>query len=102
MPFPPTFFHTFLESCEQHRDNTAFIYRVGEDEFKVTYEKFFEDVLLLARAFKDNKVRKGDKVFILSDNRYSWIVTDLALQSLGAVSVPVSYTHLTLPTKRIV
>jgi len=88
MPFPPTFFHTFLESCEQHRDNTAFIYRVGEDEFKVTYEKFFEDVLLLARAFKDNKVRKGDKVFILSDNRYSWIVTDLALQSLGAVSVP--------------
>jgi long-chain acyl-CoA synthetase len=88
MPFPPTFFHTFLESCEQHRNNTAFIYRVGEDEFKVTYEKFFEDVLLLARAFKDNKVRKGDKVFILSDNRYSWIVTDLALQSLGAVSVP--------------
>ena len=88
MPFPPTFFHTFLESCEQHRDNTAFIYRVGEDEFKVTYEKFFEDVLLLARAFKDNKVRKGDKVFILSDNRYSWIVTDLALQALGAVSVP--------------
>jgi long-chain acyl-CoA synthetase len=88
MPFPPTFFHTFLESCEQHRNNTAFIYRVGEDEFKVTYEKFFEDVLILARAFKDNKVRKGDKVFILSDNRYSWIVTDLALQSLGAVSVP--------------
>lgn len=88
MPFPPTFFHAFLESCEQHRDNTAFIYRVGEDEFKVTYEKFFEDVLLLARAFKDSKVRKGDKVFILSDNRYSWIVTDLALQALGAVSVP--------------
>lgn len=88
MPFPPTFFHTFLESCEQHRENTAFIYRVGEDEFKVTYEKFFEDVLLLARAFKDSKVRKGDKVFFLSDNRYSWIVTDLALQALGAVSVP--------------
>lgn len=88
MPFPPTFFHTFLESCAQHRDNTAFVYRVGEDELKVTYEKFFEDVLILARAFKDNKVRKGDKVFILSDNRYSWIVTDLALQALGAVSVP--------------
>lgn len=88
MPFPPTFFHTFLESCQQYRDNTAFIYRVGEDEFKVSYEKFFEDVLILAKAFKDSKVRKGDKVFILSDNRYSWIVTDMALQALGAVSVP--------------
>lgn len=88
MAFAPTFFHTFLESCDQHRDNLAFIYRVGEDEFRVTYEKFFEDVLILAKAFKDNKVRKGDKVFLLSDNRYSWIVTDLALQALGAVSVP--------------
>jgi len=88
MAFAPTFFHTFLESCDQHRTNIAFIYRVGEDEFRVTYEKFFEDVLILAKAFKDSKVRKGDKVFLLSDNRYSWIVTDLALQALGAVSVP--------------
>jgi long-chain acyl-CoA synthetase len=88
MAFPPTLFHTFLESCSAFRDNLAFIYRVGEDEYRVTYEKFFEDVLILARAFKDNKVRRGDKVFLLSDNRYSWIVTDMALQALGAVSVP--------------
>lgn len=84
----PTFFHAFLESCSRHAKNTAFIYRVGEDEFRVTYEKFFEDVLLLARAFKAQKIRRGDKVFFLSDNRYAWIVTDLALQALGAVSVP--------------
>lgn len=76
------------ESCERHKDNLAFIYRVGEDELRVTYEKFFEDVLILARAFKAKKIRKGDKVFFLSDNRYAWIVTDLALQALGAVSVP--------------
>jgi long-chain acyl-CoA synthetase len=88
MAFAPTFFHTFLESCSTYRDNLAFIYRVGEDEYRVTFEKFFEDVLILSRAFKDNKIRRGDKVFLLSDNRYSWIVTDLALQALGAVSVP--------------
>ena len=88
MAFPPTYFHAFLETCSVHRDNLAFIYRVGEDEFRVTYEKFFEDVLILARAFKANKVRRGDKIFLLSDNRYAWIVTDMALQALGAVSVP--------------
>jgi long-chain acyl-CoA synthetase len=88
MAFAPTYFHTFLETCDAHKDRLAFIYRVGEDEFRVTYEKFFEDVLILARAFKANKVRRGDKVFLLSDNRYAWIVTDLALQALGAVSVP--------------
>lgn len=88
MACAPTLFHTFLESCATYRNNIAFIYRVGEDEFRVTYEKFFEDVLILARAFKANKVRRGDKVFLLSDNRYAWIVTDMALQALGAVSVP--------------
>lgn len=88
MPSTPTLFHTFLESCANHRDNLAFIYRVGEDEQRVTYEKFFEDVLLLARSFKAAKIHRGDKVFLLSDNRYAWIVTDMALQALGAVSVP--------------
>jgi long-chain acyl-CoA synthetase len=88
MAFAPTYFHTFLETCAAHKDNLAFIYRVGEDEFRVSYEKFFEDVLILARAFKANKVRRGDKIFLLSDNRYAWIVTDMALQALGAVSVP--------------
>jgi len=84
----PTYFHAFLDTCARHKDNLAFIYRAGEDEFRVTYEKFFEDVLILAKAFRNKKIRQGDKVFLLSDNRYSWIVTDLALQSLGAVSVP--------------
>ncbi|MBK1673413.1 long-chain fatty acid--CoA ligase [Ectothiorhodospira shaposhnikovii] len=84
----PTLFHTFLNSCEQFNNRLAFIYRVGEEEFQVTYEKLFEDVLLLARAFKAARIRRGDKVFLLSDNRYAWIVTDMALQSLGAVSVP--------------
>ncbi|NCD25826.1 MAG: long-chain fatty acid--CoA ligase [Deltaproteobacteria bacterium] len=88
MPVALTFFQTFLDSCTTHRHNTAFIYRIGDSEFQVTYEKFFEDVLVLARAFKSKKIRKGDVVFFLSDNRYSWIVTDLALQALGAVSVP--------------
>lgn len=88
MPSAPTVFHTFLESCAAYRNNPAFIYRAGKDEQLVTYEKFFEDVLLLARGFKTAKIRRGDKVFLLSDNRYAWIVTDMALQSLGAVSVP--------------
>lgn len=88
MDFPPTLFHTFLKSCSKFKDHQAFIYHIGEDEMRVTYEKFFEDVLLLAKAFKGHKVKRGDKIFLLSDNRYSWIVTDMALQALGAISVP--------------
>jgi len=54
----------------------------------VSYQKLFEDVMLLARAFEKKGVSAGDRVMLLSDNRYGWIVSDLAIISLAAVTVP--------------
>jgi len=81
-------FQMFLGSYYKCKDKIAFIYRVGEEKFYVTYQKLYDDVLILSNALKDKGVGKGEKVLFLSDNRYEWIVTDLALISLGAISVP--------------
>jgi len=83
-----TLFDMLLNSSQKYADCTAFIYRSGNTELKVSYEKLFDDALILAKAFKSHKVRKGSKVMLLSDNRYAWIVTDFALLSLGAISIP--------------
>lgn len=83
-----TIFNMLVNSSTRFRDNTAYIYRSGEEEHHVSYAKLFEDVLLLSRAFRRRGIVKGDKVMVLSDNRYAWIVTDLAIMSLGAVNVP--------------
>lgn len=83
-----TLFDVLMNSCSQYRDNVAYIYRVGDEEVSVTYGKLFEDVLLLSRAFEKRGMRSGEKVMFLSDNRYAWIVTDLAIMSLGAITVP--------------
>lgn len=83
-----TLFHMFLDVYENNKNNLAFIYRVLDNEFKITYEKLFEDVLLLSREFATKKVSKNSKVMFLCDNRYEWMVTDLALISLGAISIP--------------
>lgn len=88
MSFGPTLFHMFIKSYKAFREKSAFIYRTNSKEFTVTYEKLFEDSLLLARAFKSKGITKGTKVLLLSNNRYEWIVSDLALISLGAISVP--------------
>jgi len=77
-----------LRAHREYPENEAFIYRANDEEHVVTYRKFFEDVLLLARAFAEKKIGKGTKVLFLSDNRYAWIVTDFALIALGAISVP--------------
>ncbi|MCP3176705.1 AMP-binding protein [Desulfuromonas sp. KJ2020] len=85
---PTTLFDVLIQSYRQFPQRTAFIYRAAGEEFAVTYEKLFDDVLLLARAFGEKKIGHGSKVMLLSDNRYGWMVTDLALISLGAISVP--------------
>lgn len=77
-----------MDVCLIHAERPAFVYRVGKAEFTVDYAKLREDVILLARSLAERKVGSGSKVLLLSDNRYGWMVTDLALMSLGAVSVP--------------
>lgn len=83
-----TLFTFFVNSVGKYSTNNAYIYNVGDVEHLVTYAKLFEDVLLLAKSFQRQGMSSGDKAMVLSDNRYAWIVTDLALMSFGAVNVP--------------
>ncbi|MFK5925517.1 MAG: AMP-binding protein [Desulfuromusa sp.] len=83
-----TLFDMLLNSSSEYAERTAFVYRSSNTEFEVSYEKLFDDALILSKAFKSHKICKGSKVMLLSDNRYGWIVSDFALLSLGAISVP--------------
>ena len=87
-PRSPSVIAAIMATCAKFPDRPAFVYRVAKQEFTVDYAKLREDVILLARAFEERKVTRGCRVMLLSDNRYAWIVTDLALMALGAVSVP--------------
>ncbi len=78
----------FIETYEKNKQKTAFIHKIKNETLKITYEKLFDDVLILSRAFKSKGVKKGHKVMFVSDNRYEWFVTDMALISLGAISIP--------------
>ena len=74
--------------CRRCEERPAFVYRASGNEFTVSFGKLREDVVLLTRALREHKIGAGSHVLVLSDNRYAWMVTDLALMALGAVSVP--------------
>lgn len=76
-------------------DKTAFAYKPSpNDDYKtVTWDIVKEDVTALASYMIDFGVGKGDRVAILSENRYEWAVTDLAMQVVGAMNVSL-YTTL--------
>jgi long-chain acyl-CoA synthetase len=87
-PQSPSVIAAIMATCGKFAERPAFIYRVAKQEFTVDYAKLREDVILLTRAFQERKIKRGSRVLLLSDNRYAWIVTDLALMAIGAVSVP--------------
>jgi len=46
-------------------------------------------VLAVASALLELGVKPGDSVVLMSENRVEWIYCDLAIQSVGAVTVPI-------------
>src|SRR5271167_4623407 len=60
----------------------------------ITSSELYGRVRALADVFRGWGVVKGDRVAILSENRWEWAVTDFATLAIGGVDVPL-YPTLT-------
>jgi long-chain acyl-CoA synthetase len=80
-------------------DKTAFAFKPSPDaDFKtLTWDTVKEDVTAAASYLLEFGIDKGDRVAILSENRYEWAVVDLAIQVVGAINVSL---YTTLPAKQ--
>lgn len=83
----------------QFSDKIAFARKKnpGEPYSSITWDETHEDVKALASYLLKMGVEAGDRIAILSENRYEWVVTDLAIQLLGAINVSL---YTTLPPKQ--
>ncbi|MFI7498789.1 AMP-dependent synthetase/ligase [Streptomyces sp. NPDC049687] len=72
--------------------------RVGDKWIDMTSGRFAEDVRALSRGLLARDIAAGDRVGILSANRYEWTLFDYALWTIGAISVPL---HHTSPSEEI-
>ena len=60
---------------------------------EITWSDFRRLVFKTANALRAAGISEHDKVAIYSDNSAEWIITDLAILSLGAVTVPIYSTN---------
>lgn len=63
-----------------------------------TWSEVASDVTRVANVIRSAGVSSGDRVAQVSENRYEWIITDLAVHLVGAVHVPI---HVTLSGEQI-
>ncbi|HEX2680167.1 MAG TPA: AMP-dependent synthetase/ligase, partial [Candidatus Dormibacteraeota bacterium] len=54
-----------------------------------TWNDLRRDVLAVASGLIDAGVNVGDCVLLVSENRLEWITCDYAIQSIGAITVPI-------------
>ncbi len=82
----------FVEQVD-HRGNLPALHFVHNNETVTkSWRELGHDVYCCVSALAKSGVAKGTHVVHWSSNRWEWVVTDLALNCLGAVHVPVHGT----------
>ena len=69
-----------------------------QDEFghwqPISSDQIYQRVRMLAKTFLDWGAAKGDRIALISENRWEWAIADFAVLAIGAVDVPI-YPTLT-------
>jgi len=69
-----------------------------QDEFNnwqpLSADQIYHRVHSLSEAFLSWGAKKGDRIALISENRWEWVITDFAILAMGAVNVPI-YPTLT-------
>lgn len=84
----------FWETINNYPGLEAVRYRQGDDFTGLTYQEMGAQVKELALALIAFGIKKGDKVSLLSETRYEWVVADFAILTAAGVTVTV-YPTLT-------
>lgn len=83
----PGLLRYLFEAAEDFPERISHRYRNGKDWVEKSYSQLAQDVRMLAAALSEI-YSAGNHVSFFMNNRYEWILTDFALQSIQAVSVP--------------
>src|SRR5947199_270855 len=86
---PKNLAQVFQVTVERQRHRPCFRFRENERWRTLSWNEAFDKVLALALGLVALGVRRGDRVAILSGTCVEWTLCDLAILSLGAITVPI-------------
>lgn len=95
---PNNLVHMLKRTVDKYSNKVAIMWKEDGAYKSITYGEFWQRIHYAASGFWKLGVKDDDKVAILSDSNPMWGITDFALASIGAVSVPV---YTTLPPESI-
>lgn len=84
------------KNVEKHPLKSAIGFKKKDGKWKeLSWNKFSEIIFKTANALKESGISENDKVAIYADNSAEWMIFDLAILSIGAITVPIYSTNNT-------
>lgn len=83
----------FLVQVDARTDAPFLWSKQGEAFQARSWRQVRDDVAALAGALAASGIEPGDRVMLVSENRPEWFVADMAIMSLGAITVPAYTTN---------
>jgi long-chain acyl-CoA synthetase len=80
-------------NTEKYPRKSAIGFKKNEKWTEISWTDFRRLVFKTANALREAGIVENDKVAIYADNSSEWIVFDLAILSLGAITVPIYSTN---------
>ena len=83
----------FFEKSKNNSTKQHLIFINKENNKKESYnwQQTEKEVLALSNILQEQKVQKGERVMLVSENRPEWLISDVAIMSNGGITVP-NYT----------
>ncbi len=84
----------FIHQVSELKDK-PYLWKKGKEKYEsISWNETKDQVTAIAKGLINLGILKGDRVAIISENRPEWQIADLAIMSIGAITVP-AYTTST-------
>lgn len=90
---PLTLAGVCLQAIARHNKPDAVSEKRGDQWVRISSSEFVRRVRHIALGLTDLGIRSKDRVALISENRPEWSMADLAILSVGAVTVPIYTTQ---------
>ena len=81
-----------LDTAKSDPKRTAILGSRSEHYKSISHGDFLDRIEKVASGLRRLKIKKGDRVALLSENRPEWSIADFAVMAVGAITVPVYNT----------
>ena len=89
----PNLVEMFYDQAERYNKKPLLWHKEDGAWQSLNWDETAQKVVCLAKAMQNLGIKAGDRVVIVSENRPEWLIADMAIMTLGAITVPTYITY---------